>query len=184
MKKIVILMAVLAAMLPAVQAQEEKPAVRIPSGYRAFVQQETLYRLTKDDYKHRIMGVTTTHGFYFNDHCYIGIGFGFVGGEKFFTMPIFTSFMWNMSYSSAVSPLLQLRVGSYLGDGNGSYGDLGFGLRFASKKRFAVNVMAVFSFFEETTVDDDYFDSSTGYYVYGQKPYNPTSAGLRLGIEF
>ena len=183
MKKIIFAIAALAAMLPAVRAQEEAP-VRIPSGYRAFVQQETLYRLEKTDDKRSMMGITTTHGFYFNDHCYIGIGFGFVGGNGFFAMPVFTSLMWNMSYSSSVSPLMQVRLGSYLGDGNGAYGDFGLGVLFGSKKRFAVNVMAVFSFYEETTVEERTYDAALGYHIYNKKDFNPTSAGLRIGIEF
>ena len=92
-------------------------------------------------------------------------------------MPLYSALLWNMSYRTSVSPLLQVRIGSYLGDGPGAYGDLGFGARFASKNRFAVNAMAVFSFFESTEIE--IYDNGLQ-----TIDYNPISAGLRIGIEF
>jgi len=160
------------------QAQENGASVNKPSGYRCFIQHEINYRMLEDE---NVSGgaISNTHGFYFNENCYVGLGFGFVYGKHTFCMPIYTTLSWNISYSSNVSPLVQVRVGSYISSDPGTYADLGFGVRFASKKRFAVTVMATGCFYDKLTAS--YYDTALKADV--EKKYKPLSAGIRIGVE-
>ena len=173
MKKIIVIAAVfLTAATQCLMAQEES-RVSIPSGYRAFIEEENSMQLVSKE--HSLLGVGTTHGFYMNDHCFVGLGFTMIGNESDFLMPFYAAIRYNFGYRSNVTPVLSFRAGSYLSESTGLYADLAFGLRFASKRHFAINVMLTGTFYEPTEV----YRYTIGDYT----TVNHTGAGIRIGME-
>lgn len=171
MKKTILIVAML-VMAFGLSAQENE-RITIPSGYRAFIEEENSLQLVSQE--RSLIGLGTTHGFYMNDHCYVGLGFAFIGNENSFMMPLFATVRYNFSYKSNVTPLLTFRGGSYLSESNGLYADLGFGLRFASKRHFAVTIMLTGTLYENTME----FNPHTGY----TDKINHSGAGIRIGME-
>lgn len=166
-----------------IDVPQENTAVRIPSGYQGFIDQGPALRIM-DDWASSI-SVSTTHGFYFNENIYVGVGVSFEGNNDMFVMPLYTALKYNFNYDHKVTPTMQLRLGSYLGDHVGSYGDLSFGLRFGSSRDFAINVMAAASFFSSYKVRNGAtWNSTTHTYDYNDKTINPSSVGIRIGIEW
>ena len=163
-------------------AQEEH-AVRVPSGYQGFLEQGPGFRVF-DDMKSSV-SFSTTHGFYFNSNTYIGIGCALEGGNGFFAMPFYTALKYNFTYRTKVTPTVQLRLGSYLANTTGAYGDLAVGLRFGSARDFAINIMLAGSFlsnYEE--VEEGIWNSETKRYDQVTKEVQPTTISLRIGIEW
>lgn len=180
---IVALLAVSACFAQTISVPQENAAVRIPSGYQGFIDQGPALRFM-EDWSSSIC-VSTTHGFYFSENVYVGVGVSFEGNNDLFVMPLYTALKYNFSYSTKVAPTVQLRIGSYLGNNIGTYGDLAFGLRFGSSRDFAINVMVAASYFSKYTERESYvWDNTTHTYDYVTKDVNPSSIGLRLGIEW
>ena len=180
MKKIIIATLAIIGIATAAVAQDNTE-IRVPSGYQGFLDQTSLYRVFDD--MSTSVGLSTTHGFYFNGHTFIGVGFGIEGGDGFFAMPIYTALKYNFSYAKTASPTIQARVGSYVSEHTGAYADLAFGVRFASKRDFAVNLMLAGSFYEGA-INDQLGVIEEGRVQSSTKKYNPTSIGLRVGIEW
>ena len=126
MKRLVLLLGFfsLLATLSAQQAVE----VREPSGYQGFIDQNSLYRLSDDGGS--TVGFSTTHGFYFNGHTFIGVGIGLEHGDEFWAVPVFTALKYVFSNKKQISPSAQVRLGSYMSGNTGAYGDLSVGIRF------------------------------------------------------
>ena len=157
--------------------------VRVPSGYQGFLEQGSAFRFMDD--MNTSVGFSTTHGFYFNSNTFIGIGFAIEGGNEFFGVPIFTAIKYNFSYSGKVTPTIQLRVGSYLSEVTGAYGDLAFGIRFGSSRDFAINVMLAGSFYSKyTQTVSETWNVATHSYDRVTSEFQPSSIGLRIGIEW
>lgn len=161
-------------------AQEEQ-GVRIPSGYQGFLDQASLYRAW--DNGNTTVSVSTTHGFYFSGNTFVGIGFGFDGGNDFFAMPLYTAVKYNFSYTSNVTPTMQVRVGSYISEHSGAYADLGLGIRFGSKRDFAVNMMLTGSFYQPQPITEIEV-AADGTRTGNTGKFNPSGIGLRVGIEW
>jgi len=178
-KTVLMLVAVFCTM--AVMAQDET-IVKVPSGYQGFLEQGSIYRL--DDEGNTTIGVSTTHGFYFSGNTFVGIGVGFEGGDDFFGIPVYTAIKYNFSYTKTITPTVQVRLGSYFSDDPGAYADLAVGVRFGSKRDFAVNVMFTGTFYETMKVDNWVYDDVVGYSVRNVRMYNPSGIGLRVGIEW
>ena len=180
MKKTFFLLAALLVSF-AMMAQEE-PLVKTPSGYQGFLEQGSIYRLADD--ANTTIGVSTTHGFYFGGHTFVGIGFAVEGGGDFFAVPVYTAVKYNFGYSKTVTPTVQVRLGSYLSDDPGTYADLAVGVRFGSKRDFAVNIMLTGTFYEMMKYQTSYWDFNTSTEIYETKIFNPSGIGLRVGIEW
>ena len=176
MKKIFI--AITAIMLTT-QLFAQETAVQVPSGYQGFLEQGPSYRFNDDG--NTSVSFSTTHGFYFSDNAFVGVGVALEGGNDFFAAPFYTALKYNFSYKHKVTPTLQLRLGSYLSESVGAYADFAFGLRFGSSRDFAINFMLTATYFSKYE-DYDYYDSSIGQYV--RKNMDPSSIGLRIGIEW
>lgn len=161
---------------------QNETTVKVPSGYQGFLEQGSLYRI--QDNGSTTVGVSTTHGFYFGDHTFIGVGFGIEGGDGFFAVPIYSAVKYNFTYASQVSPTVQLRLGSYLSDDPGTYADLALGVRFASKRDFAVNIMLTGTFYENMKWTEYEFDPIEEHTVLMDKVLHPSGFGLRVGIEW
>lgn len=179
MKKALLTLTVL-LMAGAVMAQESE--IRIPSGYQGFLEQGSIYRVM--DEGNTTVGVSTTHGFYFGEHTFVGIGLAIEGGNGFFAIPVYTALKYNFSYRTNVSPTMQVRLGSYVGDNAGTYADLAVGVRFASKRDFAVNLMITGTYYEKQTEELYTYNRGNGGYTTTTQNFYPSGIGLRVGIEW
>lgn len=156
--------------------------VRIPSGYQGFLEQGTIYRLRDDG--NATTGVSTTHGFYFDGNTYVGIGLGIEGGDGFFSLPVYTAVKYNFAYTKTATPTIQIRLGSYLSEDPGAYADLAVGIRFGSKRSFAVNIMLAASYYEPIKHSYKTYNYDTHVYETGIIRCHPSGLGLRVGIEW
>lgn len=176
MKKIILTIAAV-FMVSMVLAQEN--AVKVLSGYQGFWDQGTSYRLVEEP--GYTVGFSTTHGCYFKNKTFVGIGLGLERSDSFFFVPIYSAVKYNFGYSKKVTPTMQLRLGGWLGNGVSPYTDLAFGLRFGSSKDFAVNVMLTGTLYAGMKRREHCYNAD-GYYSYIVK-YTLPVVGLRVGFE-
>lgn len=167
-------------------AQKEQTNVRIPSGYQGFLEYGNSWTVF-DKAMPNTLGLSTTHGFYFNGHVFAGIGIGFDACSDFALFPIYANVRYLFSNKSVVSPFLSMRLGSYISEKTGAYGDFAFGVRFASKRDFAISIMMAATYYDKMhykTWEDfqDEYGHWQGHYV--EKDLNPSSISLRIGIEW
>ena len=182
MKKIFLTAMIVLGCIFSVSAQKE---TRVPSGYQGFLDMNNLYTFSKDI--NNSIGMSTTHGFYFNPKAYVGLGMGFETNNDYFLMPFYAAIHYNFNYARPVSPIMRLRLGSYLGDGFGTYADLALGVRFASKRDFAVSIMVAGTFFEgyKDEIYHEWIDENGCWqYDYVESKIQPSGVGLRIGIEW
>lgn len=184
MKKFFLTTMIVLGCIFSVSAQEKE--IRVPSGYQGFIDMNNLYTFSKDI--NNSIGMSTTHGFYFNPKAFVGLGMGFETNNDYVLVPIYAAIHYNFNYSKSVSPIMRLRLGSYVGDGFGTYADLALGVRFASKRDFAVSIMVAGTFFEgyDDKIYQDYQDEN-GYWHCGvqtTQTIQPSGVGLRIGIEW
>ena len=184
MKK-VILSLVMLLMTAGVFAQESNdynPAkVRVPSGYQGFIEQGNTWHFDKN--MPNSISLSTTHGFYFNGHIFAGIGLGIDFNNDRALVPFYTNLRYQFNNTRVVSPILSLRLGSYIGDGLGAYGDLAFGVRFASKRDFAVSAMVAGTYYDKISEYYSGYDEN-GVYYHGNRDVSPAGVSLRIGIEW
>ena len=145
MKKILLLIAVLASVLTA-SAQEQS------KGYRGFA--ELGYGIGVGDYDFGRFSIETSHGYQFNHYIFLGAGVGFQFSSKYETpdmdialdkrdskvdIPIFANFRANF-LKKRFSPFVDLKGGAYVNNGGGAYVNASAGLRIATTARQAVNI--------------------------------------------
>ena len=75
-------------MAMSVFAQEQEAKVRVPSGYQGFLEYGNTWTVF-DKEMPNTLGLSTTHGFYFNGHIYAGIGIGFDACRDLTLVPIY-----------------------------------------------------------------------------------------------
>ena len=166
--------------------KEEQPQVRVPNGYQGFVEYGNGWHVF-DKTMPNTFNLSTTHGFYFNGHMYAGIGMGFDACSEVIMVPLYANVRYVFSNKSAVSPFMGLRLGTYVSEKVGTYGDFAFGVRFASKRDFAVSVMVAASYYDKltyTTWEDFQDEYGDWYNDRVEKTVNPSSISLRIGIEW
>ena len=174
MKKIflTIIMAVFA-----ITAFAQDEVSRVPNGYQGFLEEGNTWHFDKE--MNTTINLSTTHGFYFNEHIYAGLGIGFEFNSDYVIMPFYTNLRYVFFNNKAVSPLVSLRLGSYISDSMGAYGDLAFGARFASKRDFAVTVLVAGTYYDKLTYET--YNYNLGYTV---SKVSPSGICLRMGIEW
>lgn len=181
MKKRMILL--LAVLMGTAMAMAQSQETRIPSGYQGFLEQGNTYAFNGDEGVNTT-GFSTTHGFYFGGHTFVGVGLAMIWGDEYFAMPIYTSVKYIFRTGKVMSPFVQLRLGSCVSDDIGTYSDMAVGLRFASKRDFAVNVMLAGTYVEplmKETTTHYYSDGSVRSDEWNVKP---SGIGFRVGIEW
>ena len=186
MKKTILTLILALFAFTAFSQNNDGKSFRLPSGYQGFLEYGNSWAVFDKDMPNTI-NLSTTHGFYFNSHMYVGIGVGLAACREFGLFPIYANLRYVMSNRSAVSPVMSLRLGSYVSEGVGAYGDLAFGARIASKRDFAVSIMVAATYYDKMTYR--YWNDSQdeyGEYVSEQveKTINPSSVSLRIGIEW
>ena len=182
MKK-VLLSVVMLIMAVSVFAQEQDQKTRVPNGYQGFLEYGNTWHVFDKEMPNTI-NLSTTHGFYFADHIYAGIGIGFEFNSDCVLVPIYANMRYVFLNNKTVSPVLSLRVGSFVGDKVGAYGDLGFGVRFASKKDFAVSVMVAGTYYDKVRLYSYEYNEELGYYTDNERLVSPSGVSLRIGIEW
>ncbi|MBP5240764.1 MAG: hypothetical protein J6Z26_02545 [Bacteroidales bacterium] len=183
MKKIKLLFATLLTVSAMAIAQNEN--VWVPSGYQGFLEMNSGFQVLNDG--NSTTGFSTTHGFYYNGHTYVGIGFGMdfcdISGNNSSSdilIPFYANINYLFSNSKNVSPVVKFRMGSYVGSYHGTYGDIGFGVRFGSKRDFAVTVMLTGTFYSNLK-EYHYYDELDNRH---EKSTNVSTVSLRFGIEW
>jgi hypothetical protein len=180
MKK-VFLSVVMLFMAMSLFAQEKEPNVRVPSGYQGFLEYGNVWHFDKN--MSNCISLSTTHGFYFNGHIYAGIGLGVDFNKDRGLVPIYANLRYQFNNTKVVSPIISLRLGSFIGDDMGAYGDLAFGVRFASKRDFAVSVMLAGTYYDKINEYYGYYDENDNYF-HGYRQVSPSGVSLRIGIEW
>ena len=185
MKKL-ILSVVMLFMAVSVFAQEET-SVRVPNGYQGFLEQGNTWHVF-DKNMPNCISLSTTHGVYFNGHIFAGVGLGVDFNNDYTLVPFYSNLRYQFNNTKAVSPIVSLRLGSFIGDNMGAYGDLAFGVRFASKRDFAVSVMVAGTYYDKLTersYSEGYYDEhGEWHYDYEEIKLNPSGVSLRVGIEW
>lgn len=185
MKKISFLLGLMLIISTMVFAQSEN--VWVPRGYQGFLEMNSGFQVANDG--NSTTGISTTHGFYFNGHTYVGIGMGldfcdiYGNNSSDVVVPFFANVNYLFSNTKNISPVIKMRLGSYVGSGHGTYADLGFGVRFGSKRDFAVTVMLTGTFY--SNLKDKYVRTYGEYSSYETiKDLNISTISLRFGIEW
>jgi hypothetical protein len=181
MKKLVLAFVML-FMATSVFAQNQESNVRVPNGYQGFLEYGNSWHFDKN--MHNSINLSTTHGFYFNGHIYAGIGIGVDFNSDHGLVPIYTNVRYQFNNNKVASPVVSLRLGSFVGDEVGAYGDLAFGVRFASKKDFAINVMVAGTYYDNIRDSFYEYNEELGHGEYVEKAVSPSGISLRIGIEW
>ena len=167
-------------------AQKEENNVRIPSGYQGFLEIGNTWHVI-DNHMPTTMNLSTTHGFYFNGRIFAGVGIGVDFCSDHTLVPIYANMRYVFINNKAISPVLSLRLGSFMSEEVGAYGDLGIGVRFASKRDFAINVMVAGTYYDKIWhyYQEDYIDEY-GYHHndWTNGKVSPSGVSLRIGIEW
>lgn len=183
MKKIVLTF-VMALFAITTFAQEEATTYRVPSGYQGFLEIGNTFFLIKE--MDPTINISTTHGMFMNEHVYIGLGISIDFNDDHTLIPLYANMRYVFANRKAVSPVLGVRLGSFLSNKVGAYGDFTFGARFASKKDFAVSMLLGGTFYGNLIYS--YYDySDCDEYncpIYYEKIINPFGVSLRIGIEW
>ena len=180
MKKILVSL-LFAAMAFTANAQDVNNGVRVPSGYQGHVEYSNLFYLKGGG---TAMDISTTHGFYYTSNMFVGLGIGIHVAPDGGYVPIYAAAKYVFNYRTKVSPTLQMRMGSFFNEGAKPYGDLSFGLRFASDRDFAFSIQACASYYAPFDEVNSYWDYQGDTYTTTTTRMNLSSVGIRLGIEW
>ncbi|MBR4497711.1 MAG: hypothetical protein IKP08_03440 [Bacteroidales bacterium] len=175
MKKVIL--TVVAALACATMAFSQESEIRTPNGYQGFIEEGNLFHFDGES----SINLSTTHGFYFGGHTFAGIGVGAEFNNDCVVFPFYTSIKYVLNTTKSVSPCFSMRLGSYLGEDQGAYGDAAVGIRFATSKDFAVSVMVGATYYD-TIEESQYWDSVKDQYV--TKDINFSGLSVRCGIEW
>lgn len=180
MKKILVSL-LFAAMAFTAGAQDVINGVRVPSGYQGHIEYSNLFYVKGGG---TAMDISTTHGFFYTSNMFIGLGMGLHVAPDGGYVPVYAAAKYVFNNRSKISPTLQMRMGSFFNEGAKPYGDLSFGLRFASDRDFAFSIQACASYYAPFDEVEDHWDSTLGMYATTTTRMNLSSVGLRLGIEW
>ena len=176
MKKLI---AIAAAMLLVAFTASAQKSIRVPSGYAGMVEEENTFHFNGEATS---IAVSMTHGVYYSPNVFVGLGFAFEGSSDYFIMPIFASTRYVFSEHAKVSPMFSARLGSYVGDDLGAYGEAGIGLRFASSSKFAFALSLVGKYISDVEYDNGHYVD--GNYVNSKYTKNFSGVGIRFSIEW
>lgn len=158
MKKTILALAILLMTLTTFAQDNNEKSFRVPSGYQGFLElgsaRGLAYNLSRVNAQ-----LSTTHGYQFTDKIFAGLGAGLnISFNHQPVIPFYGSFRYIFTTSKKASPVARIRAGAYYDyyypeyKGVGAYGDLGFGVRLATKSSIAFNLMAVATYYSDLTV--------------------------------
>lgn len=156
--------------------------IKAPEGYQAHLEQENIFLRNGDTGT----AFSTTHGFYYTDNTFVGLGFGldfFGDGEV--VAPFYASAKYLFSPNAKVSPTAQMRMGSYINsDRSKPYFDLALGLRFASSRDFAFSILVAGSYYSPYNRTDSYYDNIADRWIDSTIKRDLSGISMRIGIEW
>ena len=183
MKKL-FLLTIMLLMTASVFAQEKETNVRIPSGYQGFLEYGNTFVFDKN--ADNTINLSTTHGFFMNDHTYVGIGLSIDINQYRTIVPIYANVRYVFNHKP-ISPVIGIRLGSFMEDKVNAYADLTFGVRFATKRDFALSLLLSGTYYDNLYRGyDTCYTDENGYvhYEYNEVKYNLSGISLRIGIEW
>lgn len=142
-------------------------------GYKGFVEFGGGFGV--GDWAGGFLGLTTSHGYQFNPHIFVGAGAGFnydFGNELIF-IPVFADFKYNMLKSN-ITPMIGTKIGYSVYDGQGVFFNPGIGCRFGLSESFALDL--TFNYGLQTEKAEYYWDYSETVLLH--------TIGFKLGLEF
>ena len=188
MKKTILALAILLMTITAFAQESKETSIRVPSGYTGFLETGlggVWNQYSVDGY---LYSISTTHGYQFNDKVFAGLGVGY--GVSIFSspklIPFYGSFRYVFLPTKKASPVVRARAGAYYSMKNfGPYGDVGVGVRFATKSRIAFNLMATYSYYHNVTVTHYHSNFMTMYpSYYEDRQDNISNVSLVFSLEW
>ena len=102
------------------------------------------------------------------------------------SLPIYANVRYIFNHKP-ISPVMGIRLGSFISDNVKCYGDIMFGVRFATKRDFAINLMLSGTYYDNMYREHytEYYDEN-GILQYGYQDikYNLSGISLKMGIEW
>ncbi len=164
-------------------------------GYRGLVEVGTIvnFRASGTAIDKGAFSATTSHGYQFNPHVFLGAGFGLdyhAAGKRLF-IPLFVDLRTNF-LDTNITPFWGIKAGYSIGSkkaynkvSTGAYFNPTFGVRFILNRQSAMNVAFGYNLQQQVVkkdihYNDDYF-IYTGVYHYR---FLRHALSLRLGVEF
>lgn len=143
-------------------------------GYKGFV--ETGYIFDLSDCSANRFELSTTHGYQFNNYLFVGGGVGihYYTDTDEGSFPIFASFRANFT-NNKITPFADIKSGYTVGDVEGAFATIGFGVRFGLAKKKALNLKLEYAYLEKDSYDSYYYYSSSE---------STSGIGIKLGFEF
>lgn len=185
MKKTVLTLIMALFAVTAFAQNEDTQDFRVPNGYQGFFELGNCWHFDKN--MPTTIQLSTTHGFFFNNQIYAGIGLGWEFNTDYLLVPFYANFRYVFLNKNSINPFVSMRLGSYISDKMGAYGDLAIGVRFASKKDFAVSVLLSGTYYDKLEYNyyDDYQDYQ-GYWHHElvESQISPAGITLKVGIEW
>lgn len=176
MKKVFLITVV--ALLSAVLGFAQESEIRVPGGYQGFFEEGNLFHFDGES----SVNLSTTHGFYFGGKTFVGVGFGAEFNNDYILVPFYTAVKYIACNKKSVSPVFHVRLGSYLGHGQGAYADGAVGVRFATAKDFALSILVGATYYDKFEGDDYWVPETSSYVSEGDIDFSGLS--VRFGIEW
>ena len=164
---------------------DEITGIRVPEGYRGSLELSNGWHW--DENMPATIQLSTTHGVFLNEHIYAGLGAAFEWNAQYMLIPIYANVRYVFMSRSIVNPFVSMRIGSYIRENMGAYGDLAVGVRFATRTDLAFGIMVVGTYYSKFKYNyyESYVDA-LGYmhneFVEGK--INPSSIGVRVSFEW
>lgn len=188
MKKTILAFAIVLMTFTAFAQENKETSIRVPSGYTGFLETGSGGIWTQYGVDGYLLSISTTHGYHFNDKIFAGLGVGY--GVGFFNsnrlVPIYGSFRYVFLPTKKASPVVRARAGAYYAPKNwGPYGNLGVGVRFATKSCIAFNLMATYAYYHDVTVSHYYMNlMGMGHAYYKDRQDNVSNIAIAFSLEW
>ena len=153
-------------------------------GYKGFL--DLAYIGDVSDYNASKVELSTTHGYQFNNHFFVGAGVAvnYYTDADLIAAPIYANFRANF-INKKVTPFADIKSGYSVGDIEGAYASVGIGVSFSLKGKKGLNLALVYNYQNfDTTVDNSYYYGGRYYHSEWDETLGLQGVGIRFGFEF
>lgn len=145
-------------------------------GYKGFI--DFAYTANVDYDNASKVEFSTTHGYQFNNHFFLGAGIAvhhYIDADVN-SVPIYANVKANF-LRTKITPFADVKSGYSVGDVEGAYASIGIGVHFSLKGKKALNLALVYDYQgSETAFDHEYYHYDVDNSL--------QSIGIRFGFEF